>query len=94
MAVEGRVQPAQQFFRPGRIGADDDPVRFHEVGDRGAFLEKFGIGGNFEFERAAALGECSGDARTHLLGGAHRNRGFGDHQRLPVEMLPDQRGGA
>ena len=57
IAVERCVERAQQFGGARVVGADHDAVRAHEVINRRAFLEKFRVGDDVEFNGGAALVE-------------------------------------
>ncbi|MCY1362309.1 hypothetical protein D9M69_490200 [compost metagenome] len=64
---EGRVQRTHGLprFLSGDTGlsADDDAIRAHEVFDRGAFLEEFGVGDHGKVERRqATFLQLRGDA--------------------------------
>ena len=77
-AVEGGVELGHALARRFRIRTDDDAVRAHEIFDRSAFLEEFGVGDDIERDRHATCIELCLDRTAHPLGGSHRNRGFVD----------------
>jgi len=89
VAVEGRIQSAQQLLGPGRASTDHDPIRLHEIVDRRSLLEELRVRGHFEFHTRAPFGEHPGDAFMDLLGGADRHRGLGNHQRTLLQLTAD-----
>src|SRR3546814_4511426 len=52
VALERRIELAQQRDRALVLGADDDAVGAHEILHRRAFLEEFGIRDHGEFKRS------------------------------------------
>ena len=67
-----------------RVGshADDDPIRIHEVIDRGTFLEKFRIAGH-----ATSSSGCRFESTINFRVGANRYGALDDHQRLGLKAL-------
>ncbi len=92
VAVEGLVDLAQHFLGLGVGGADDDAVGAHAIGDRGAFLEEFGVRDHVEAEIRAAALQRLGHARAHLVGGAHRHGGLVEDDLRRGHVLGDGRG--
>ncbi len=66
VADEGLVERTHQLGGARIVGADDDPVGLHEVADRRALLQEFGIGDDVELDLGAALPRAcaSSSART------------------------------
>jgi hypothetical protein len=98
VAVEGQVQLAQgrQRALASRRGvhAQHDAVGPHEVVDRRAFLQEFGIARHREVERVgqSARREFLADHIGHLLRGAHRHGGLVDHHLEAVHVAADVAG--
>ena len=74
VAIERRIQAFQDF--PGMCppAADDDAIRFHEVVDGGAFLQKLGIRGDIEVDIGAPGCQHRADTLPNQVGRAHGNR--------------------
>ena len=87
--VERPIQPAQHFARPFAFGADDDAVRPHEVADRAAFAQEFGVAGDVEFQVRAGAAHDLGDPPA----GADRDGRFRDHDCVAGERAGDLLGG-
>ena len=83
--VEGAVEAAEHVAGTLGLGADDDPVGAHEIGDRIAFAQEFRVGGDLEPEVAAELPEH----RLDLAAGADRHRGLGDDHRVVGQRARD-----
>ena len=90
LRVKGSYSARISSVRARIVGADDDPVGLHEVLDRRAFLQEFGVRDHVELDAARrALGECSRDRRAHLVGRAHRHGGLGDDDRCSGHVRAD-----
>ena len=74
------------------VGADDDTVRLHEVGERGAFLEKFRIRNDIELDVRAARLERAVDLRAHLVGSPDRDGRLRDHDAVLRDVASDRLG--
>ena len=70
-----------------RIGTDYDPVRFHEVFDRGALLQELRIACHAE-----RLRRLAGDRVAHPFRGADRHRALVDDDRVFVHRPADVAG--
>ncbi len=66
--------------------ADDDAVGIKEVGDGGAFAQKFGIGGDVEGIRIGAIAQDDG---ADPLVGVNRNGTFFDDDFIAVDCAGD-----
>ena len=71
------------------VGPDYDTVWAHEIINCRAFLEKFRVGDDAEFELRAALVQFFLDCGAHLVGRAYRNCRFVHNDRVVVHMLAD-----
>jgi len=71
------------------IGADDDPIRLHEIVDRSAFLEEFGIRRDGVADVDPSRRKRFGDRRAHAIGRADGNRRFVDDERPLLHPPPD-----
>jgi len=74
VSIEGLVEGAQELRGAGIVGADDDPVRLHEVVDRRAFLQEFRVRNNVEVDRHAPRGQPFGNRLPHLVRSPDRHR--------------------
>ncbi len=90
VAREGVVERLEQLGGARIVGADDDPVRLHEVRDRRAFLEELGIRHDVELEFRTAPPERLLDALAHLVGRPDRHGRLVDHDAKVVHMPPDR----
>ena len=73
IALERRVDRTQQADRPLVVGADDHPVRPHEILDRRAFLQELGVRCNREPKLNAAPRKLGGNRLPHTIRGAYRH---------------------
>src|SRR5690242_14127053 len=83
------VQSAHQLGGTRVVATDDDAIGLHEVLDRSAFLEEFGVRDDNELEGGAPAGERLGDLRPDLVRRTDRNGRFGDDDAIPVEVRRD-----
>jgi len=67
------------------LGADDDAVGAHEVVDRRALAQEFGVRGDVEIGLRAGAADHLG----HLAVGADGDGGLGDDDRVAGQRLPD-----
>ncbi len=90
VAAERCIEFAQLVARLIVIGADDDPVRAHAIGQGAAFLEKLRVGHHPHVQRlfATALQFFIGGAR-HLVRGAHRHGGLDDQGAIGLHETGD-----
>ena len=87
VALERRIELAHHFSRARVLDADDDAIRPHEVLDRGAFLEKLGVGNDAVVDASCARRQLLADRGAHLVGRAHRYRRLVHHD-LVVDHQP------
>ena len=92
VARERIVEHLQQFGRPWIVGADDDAVRLHEVGDRRALLQELGVRDDVELDAGIALLERRGDTGPNLVGGTDRYGRLGHDDPVLVHVLADRAG--
>ena len=90
IARERVVECLQQFRRARVVGADDDPVRLHEVRDRGAFLQEFRVRHHVEVHARAARDQGRPDRRLDLVRGADRHRGLRHDDLVLVHVRADR----
>jgi hypothetical protein len=76
------VKSSHQLPRANIIGADDDAVRFLEIGDCRAFAQEFRIGHNGK----GRVGSTLANDGFNFLSGSKRNRGLRHHQGEPLHM--------
>ncbi len=81
--VERPVKRAQDGAGMFAVGADHDAVGTHEIGDRRAFAQEFGVGRDIEAGRRQRLFQNAADPAT----GADRHGRFGDDHRPLVAVL-------
>ncbi len=67
----------------------DHPIRLHEISDGGALLQEFRIRHHVELDVGVARLERFAHRALHLVRGAHRNGGFGDHHLVFAHVLAD-----
>ncbi len=67
VAGERLVQGLHQVGGAVAVRAHDHPVRFHEIGDRGALLQKFRVGDGVVFDGRPASLERLRHGRPHLV---------------------------
>ncbi len=90
---EGLIQGSQQLRGALGVGADDDPVRLHEVIDGRPLLQEFRVRDHVELDRRIArLRGIRPHRLSHLIRGTHRHRGFGDHHLVFAHVLADGAG--
>jgi len=90
VALNRRIDRAHDLLRALVGHADDDAVRPHEVLDRRAFLQKFGIRGDAELDRLAPLRQFFRNSRLHARRRAHRHRRLVDHEPVFVHVAADR----
>src|SRR5690606_15592635 len=89
IAVERLIQGTQQLGGAGIVGADDDTVGLHEVGDGSAFFQEFRIGYDVELLRDAPRRKRVLYRLAHPVRGAHRHCGFVHDDSILVHVLAD-----
>ena len=89
IANEGLIERAHELGGARVVGADDDPVGFHEVGDRGALFEEFGIRYHVKLHRVATRSERALELGAHLVRRPHRYRGLRDHDAVALHVGRD-----
>ncbi len=92
VAIEGTVEFAHQLDGAGIFGAHHDAVRFHEIADRGAFLEEFRIGHDVEIDIDAPFLQNFADAGGHLVARADRDGGLVHHDLEVGHVFGDRFG--
>ena len=89
IAIEWRIESFQQPGRVLVVAADDHAVGFHEVRDRRAFLEKFGVRDHGKVNVDAAIVQFGLDGLSHRFGGSHGNGGFARHHGGTLQVFAD-----
>src|SRR6202007_753881 len=89
VALERRIELAQQHDGARVVRPDDDPVRALEVLRRPARLEEFRVRHHGEIAAGAALLQFLDDGLLHLVRGADRNRRLGDHHLVALQVAAD-----
>ncbi len=85
---EGGVEVAQDRRRVSQVRPDHDPVRRHEVGDRGAFLQELGVGAHTHRMRRARFDFLADQSRR-----AHGNRALGHDDLRAVHGVANEASG-
>ena len=88
-AVERIVNLVQQFHGAFTVSADNDAVRLHEVGNRGAFFQEFRVGNHIEFQLQASLVQPCPHSCLDLISGPDRDSGLVHHHLVVVHVLAD-----
>ncbi len=87
---ERLIQGAHELGGPRIVGPDDDAVGLHEILDRRAFLEEFGVRYDVKLNVCAATGKRRRDFLTDLVGRANGHRRLGDDDAISVQMRGDR----
>jgi acyl carrier protein len=93
VALEGRVERAHQQDGLVVVGAHDDAVGLHEVLDRRAFLQEFGVGDHAVGRGRASLAQLVGDRLADPVGGADGHGALVDHHLVVGHAAADVAGG-
>ena len=78
----GRVNLAQHRGAAFAVRADHDAVGIKKVGDRGAFAQKFRVGGDIERIRSGGIAQ---NDLAHPVAGVNRDRTFLHHHFVAVD---------
>ena len=89
VAVERIVERLEQFRRSGIAGADENPVRLHEVVDRRPLLEKLRVGDHVELCGDVAFVQYRLNLRLHPVSGAHGHGRLDHHDAVLAQMRAD-----
>ncbi len=87
--IEGRVDVLHDGHGLRITRANDDPVRSHEVGDRGTLAKELWVGDDRE---RMGSGFALGNDFLDELPGANRHSGLGDYDLVAVEVIGDRLG--
>ena len=90
--LERTVKPFHDLFCPVALYADDHTIGRHEVLDRCAFLEKFGVRSHFEIDLLAAFGQLFLDDGLDFFCRTYRYGGLGDQNRVFFDVLTESPG--
>ena len=83
------VQGAHEVGGTRTVGADDHPIRLHEVRQRRTLFQEFRIRHRVIFDAGAARLQRLRHGVTHLVRGTHRHRRLGDHDLVLGHVLAD-----
>ncbi len=89
ISIERLVEVAQQFRRARIVRADDDTIGLHEILDRSAFLQEFGVGNDIELRRHTASIEHALNLGSDLVRRPDGHGGLVDDDSIVREMLAD-----
>ncbi len=76
VADERLIQRAHELCRTRIVGADDDPVRLHEVLDGRAFFQELRVRDHIELHARATPGQRRLQFLANLVGSSYRYGGF------------------
>ena len=93
VALEGRIEIAQELRGALFVAADHDPVGPHEVLDGRAFLEELRVGHDAIGQLGPACGKLFGNRGVNLVRSAHRHGGLVHDHAVLGHVPADGAGG-